>query len=61
MVSTLATIIATIGGVGLIVFLVWAAKTGHGERDDEEAARDFFSAHGHWPDEPPPGAEATAS
>ena len=56
MVSTIATIIATIGGVGLIVFLVWAAKTGHGERDEEEAARDFFSANGHWPDEPPPAA-----
>ena len=56
MVSTIATIIATIGGVGLIVFIVWAAKSGHGERDEEEAARDFFSAHGHWPDEPPPSA-----
>jgi hypothetical protein len=57
MLSTIATVIATIGGVGLIVFLIWAAKSGHGERDEEEAARDFFSAHGHWPDEPPPVAE----
>ncbi len=61
MISTIATVIATIGGVGLIVFLVWAAKTGHGERDEEEAARDFFTAHGHWPDEPPPGPEPTAT
>jgi hypothetical protein len=58
MISTAATIIATIGGIGLIVFLVWAAASGHGERDEEEAARDFFSAHGHWPDEPPPAAES---
>ncbi len=54
MLSTVATIIATIGGVGLIVFLLWAAKSGNGERDAEEAARDFFSEHGHWPDEAPP-------
>ena len=24
------------------------------DRDREDAARDFFDAHGHWPDEPPP-------
>lgn len=53
MVSTLATIIATVGGVGLIAFLIWAAASGHGERDREEAAREFYSAHGRWPDEGP--------
>jgi hypothetical protein len=26
---------------------------GDRERDDEERARDFFSAHGYWPDERP--------
>ena len=58
MTSAIATIIATIGGVGLIFFLIWAAASGHGERDEEEAARDFFSANGHWPDEPPPATPA---
>lgn len=24
------------------------------DRDAEDAARDFFDAHGHWPDEAPP-------
>ncbi|MBA2349817.1 MAG: hypothetical protein H0V81_16180, partial [Solirubrobacterales bacterium] len=24
------------------------------ERDAEDAARDFYSEHGRWPDEPPP-------
>jgi hypothetical protein len=57
MVSAVATIVATVGGVGLIAFLLWAAKSGHGDRDAEEAARDFFTAHGHWPDEPPPAAD----
>jgi hypothetical protein len=24
------------------------------DRDREEAAREFYDEHGHWPDEPPP-------
>ena len=28
---------------------------GDRERDDEERAREFFSAHGYWPDERPGG------
>ena len=24
------------------------------DREAEEAARDFYSRHGHWPDEDPP-------
>lgn len=24
------------------------------DRDREDAARDFYGEHGHWPDEPPP-------
>ena len=46
-------------GAGLAVLLLNAlfriGAAGDRERADEEAARDFFSAHGHWPDEPPPG------
>jgi hypothetical protein len=52
MTSAIATVIATIGGIGLIVALIWVARSGSGEREDEEAARDFFTRHGHWPDEP---------
>ena len=58
MISTISTIIATIGGVGLIGFLLYMMATGTGDREAEEAARDFYSEHGHWPDEPPPGAPA---
>lgn len=28
------------------------------DRDREEAARDFYDEHGHWPDEPPPPGRA---
>jgi hypothetical protein len=45
-------------GAGLSVLLLnWLFRigaTGDREREDEEAARDFFSRHGHWPDEEPP-------
>jgi len=45
-------------GAGLAVLLLnWLFRLGAAgdlERDEEEAARDFYSAHGHWPDEPPP-------
>ena len=44
-------------GAGLSVLLLnWLFRvgaTGDRERDDEEAARDYLSEHGHWPDEKP--------
>jgi hypothetical protein len=52
--ADIATIIATIGGIGLIIGLVHAARVGNGDREAEQAARDFYAAHGHWPDEAPP-------
>ncbi len=30
------------------------------DRDAEDAARDFFDVHGHWPDEPAPPARPPA-
>jgi hypothetical protein len=45
-------------GAGLSVLLLnWLFRIGaqgDRERDDEERAREFFSEHGHWPDEDPP-------
>lgn len=32
--------------------LLWAMKADPGERAAEDAARDFYDAHGRWPDEP---------
>jgi hypothetical protein len=31
---------------------------GDRERDAEDAARDFYARHGHWPDEAPPQGTA---
>ena len=45
-------------GAGLAVLLLnWLFRLGAAgdrERDEEDAARDYYSRHGHWPDEPPP-------
>ena len=51
------------GGAGIvsaglaILFVNWLYRlgvAGDRERDAEEAAREFFDQHGHWPDEAPP-------
>jgi hypothetical protein len=33
--------------------LAWYAARGPGDREEEDAARDFYDRHGHWPDEEP--------
>jgi hypothetical protein len=40
--------------IGLLNLLFRIGMTGDRERDEEDAAREFFDRHGHWPDEPPP-------
>lgn len=52
MVVAIANIVAVLGGVALVAGLIWAAKTGNGDREAEAAAREYYSAHGRWPDEP---------
>jgi hypothetical protein len=42
-----------VGGIASIAVLAWYAGRGHHDRDDEDAARDFYDLHGHWPDEDP--------
>jgi hypothetical protein len=56
---------AGIIGAGLSVWLLnvifRVGVAGERERDAEDEARDFYAAHGYWPDEaPPPGAEEPA-
>ncbi len=41
----------------LLNFLFRMGAKGDHDRDDEEAARDFYARNGRWPDEAPP-AEA---
>lgn len=40
--------------VWLLNYLYRLGVSGDRERQAEDAARDFYSRHGHWPDEPPP-------
>ena len=37
----------------LINFLYRMGATGDDDREREEAAREYFGRHGHWPDETP--------
>jgi hypothetical protein len=56
--STGLEIWAMFTGVALSVLLFNVlfrfGAAGDKERQAEEDAREFLSAHGHWPDEPPP-------
>ena len=38
----------------LLNFLFRMGAKGDHDRDDEEAAREFYARNGHWPDEVPP-------
>ena len=53
MLVAITNIIAFLGGSAVIGGLIWIARNGHADRDEEEAARAFFDEHGHWPDEEP--------
>jgi hypothetical protein len=55
MVVAVANVVAVLGGLGLIGGLIWAAKHGNGDREAEAEARDYFTRHGHWPDDEQPG------
>ena len=49
---------AMVIGAGLSVWLLnllyRMGVTGDRDRASEDAARDYFDRHGHWPDEAPP-------
>jgi len=47
-------VIALVSSVGSIALLIYLQARGRGDREEEDAAREFFDRHGHWPDEPPP-------
>jgi hypothetical protein len=46
---------ASAGSVLLINLLFRLGARGDHERDEEERRREYFDAHGRWPDEEPPG------
>ena len=35
----------------MCVVVVYFLFTGRNDRDKDEEAREYFDAHGHWPDE----------
>ena len=51
MVETIWSIIAVIGGFGMVGVVLYFLISGVGDRDRDEAAREYFDEHGHWPDE----------
>jgi hypothetical protein len=53
MANTIWSIIAVIGGFGMVAVVLYFMLTERGDREREEAARVFFDEHGHWPDEAP--------
>lgn len=44
-------IVGIVGSLAAVGALLWFAAKGHAERDEEDAAREFYDRHGHWPDE----------
>lgn len=48
-----AMLVGAAGATLLLNVLYRVGVTGDVERDEEAAARDYFDAHGHWPDEAP--------
>lgn len=50
--DTIWSVVGVVGGAAGIAALIWAMRTGLSDRDDEDAAREFYDAHGRWPDEP---------
>jgi hypothetical protein len=51
MAETIWSIIAVIGGLGMVGVVLYFLISGVGDRDRDEAAREYFDEHGHWPDE----------
>ena len=53
MAATIWSLIALVGSILVIAMIGYAIATGRDDRDKEEAAREYFDEHGHWPDESP--------
>ena len=47
------SIVAILASLLICGGVVYFITTGRHDRDDDEAAREYFDEHGHWPDEAP--------
>jgi hypothetical protein len=43
-------VVLSLAMCGVVLYFVFTDRY---DRDKDEEAREFFDAHGHWPDEPP--------
>ena len=48
-----AMFVGAAGAILLLNVLYRVGVSGDRERDEEDAAREYFDRHGHWPDEVP--------
>ena len=48
------SIVAVLASFAITGGVAYALITGRHDRDREEEAREYFTRHGHWPDEAPP-------
>ena len=55
MAETIWSIIAVVGGFGMVGVILYFMLSERGDREREEAARTYYDEHGHWPDEEPSG------
>ena len=53
MVEQIWSAIAIVSGFGMCAVVVYFLIEGRNDRQREEEAREYFDAHGHWPDEEP--------
>ena len=53
MADTIWSIIALVGAILVIGMIAYFIASGRDDRTEDEAAREYFDAHGHWPDEKP--------
>jgi multisubunit Na+/H+ antiporter MnhC subunit len=49
----LYAIVACVLGFAMCALVVYFLIQGRNDRDEDEAAREYFDRHGHWPDEKP--------
>ena len=51
-------VVLSLAMCGVVLYFLF---TDRHDRDKDEEAREFFAAHGHWPDEPPDARGYTPS
>jgi hypothetical protein len=53
MLQELYAAVAVVLSLAMCVVVLYFMLSGRHDRDKDEAAREFFDAHGYWPDETP--------